>query len=145
MILLDANLLIYAHDLDSPLHLAAVSWFRKVLAGQEPIALSWIVILALLRIATRPRALNRPLLMAEVTVIVDDLLERPQVRWLQAGERHWTILRRLLSEGQASGNLVMDAHLAALAIEHGALLCTTDRDFSRFPGLRWENPLQETT
>lgn len=143
MILLDANLLIYAHDLDSPLHPTAVSWFRKVLAGPDPVAVSWIVILAFLRITTRPRALNRPLLMAEVAAIVDDLLERPQVRWLQPGERHWAILRGLLSEGQATGNLVMDAHLAALAVEHGALLCTTDRDFSRFPGLRWENPLEK--
>jgi predicted nucleic acid-binding protein len=82
--------------------------------------------------------------MSEAATVIDDLLERPQVRFLQPGERHWTILRKLLLEGQVSGSLVMDAHLAALAIEHGALLCTTDRDFSRFPGLRWENPLEKT-
>lgn len=145
MILPDANLLIYVHDAQSQSHHAAVSWFRKALAGPEPVAFAWITLLAFMRITTRPRALSHPLQMSEVIAVIDDLCQRPLIRFLHPGERHWTILRGILVEGQASGNLVMDAHLAALAIEHGALLCSTDRDFSRFPGLRWENPLERTT
>ena len=145
MILPDANLLVYAHDVESHHHAVAVSWFRELLKGSEPLALAWITILAFVRITTRPKVLSQPLLMSEAAAVVNDLLARSQVLLLHPGGRHWTILRELLFEGQATGNLVMDAHLAALAIEHGALLCTTDRDFARFPGLRWENPLQKTT
>lgn len=142
MILLDVNLLIYAHYLRSEFHDATRLWFEKIIARPEPIALSWTTILAFLRITTSPRALTSPLLLSEAIAIIEDLLQRPQVLVLQPGERHWSILQRLLSGGQATGNLATDAHLAALAIEHGALLCSTDRDFARFPGLRWENPLQ---
>ena len=142
MILLDANLLIHAHYLSSEFHDASRVWFEKILAKPEPIALSWATILAFLRITTSPIALTSPLLLPEAIAIIEDLLQRPQVLVLHPGDRHWSVLQRQLTSGQAAGNLTTDAHLAALAIEHGALLCTTDRDFSRFPGLRWENQLQ---
>ena len=144
MILLDANLLIYAHYLNSEFHDASRVWFEKILATPEPIALSWATILAFLRITTSPSALISPLLLPEAIAIIEDLLHRPQVLILHPGDRHWSVLQRLLTSGQAIGNLTSDAHLAALALEHGALLCTTDRDFARFPGLHWENPLQKT-
>ena len=145
MILPDVNLLIYVHYVRSQVHDAAGQWFATILARPDPIALTWITILGFLRITTNPRALSSPLLVSEAVAIIEDLIQRPQVRILQPGERHWSILQQMLTVGQAAGNLASDAHLAALAIEHGALLCTTDRDFARFPGLRWENPLQTTT
>ena len=108
---------------------------------QVPVAFAWVTLLAFLRLSTSSRPLRQPYTIAEASAIVDELISRPNVYLLRPSDRHWGILQKLLLQGQASGNLVMDAHLAALAIEHGALLCTTDRDFARFPGLRWENPL----
>jgi len=143
VILADANLLLYAYDSDSPFHKAARDWLERALS-REPVAFAWLVLLAFLRLSTSTRPLRQPYTIAEASTVIDEWLERPNVHLLQPGDRHWAILRSLVSEGQATGNLVMDAHLAALAIEHGALLCTTDRDFSRFPGLRWENPLEKT-
>jgi len=142
VILVDVNLLIYAHYVNSQFHDAARSWFERVFQRSESIALSWATILSFLRITTSPRALTSPLLLPEAIAVIEDLMQRPLVVILSPSERHWSIVQHLLTAGQAGGNLVSDAHLAALAIEHGALLCTTDRDFSRFPGLRWENPLE---
>ena len=110
--------------------------------GAEPVGLAWIVLLAFIRIGTNPAALSRALSLEEATGIVADLLERPTAALVHPGEQHWVLFRRLLMDAQARGDLVTDAHLAALAIEHGATLCTTDRDFARFPGLRWRNPLE---
>ena len=101
-----------------------------------------MTVLAFLRISTNPRALEHPFPVSEAVAIVSEWLDRPMVTVLGPGERHWEILRNLLQEGQAPGPLVMDAHLAALAIEHGAALSTSDRDFARFPGLRLSNPLR---
>jgi toxin-antitoxin system PIN domain toxin len=140
MILIDANLLIYAYDSGSENHEAARQWLEHTFSAPEPIRLAWVTLLAFLRITTNPR-LGRPLALAEAVSIVDDWLERPNVGLLAPGERHWEILRTLTPKSQARGNLVMDAHLAALAIEHGATLHTTDRDFSRFAGLRFSNPI----
>ncbi|MGH9510240.1 MAG: TA system VapC family ribonuclease toxin, partial [Terriglobales bacterium] len=122
MILVDVNLLIYAHYVGSQFHDATRLWWESVLAKPEPIALGWTSILGFLRITTSPRALASPLLLSEAIAIIEDLLQRPQVCILQPGERHWSILQRMLMAGQATGNLASDAHLAALAIEHGALL-----------------------
>jgi toxin-antitoxin system PIN domain toxin len=94
-----------------------------------------------LRIATNPRVFERPLSTSEATQAVSSWLAQPVAGILEPGERHWEILCRLLREGQASGAMIMDAALAALAVEHGAILNTTDRDFARFPGLRCTNPL----
>jgi len=142
MMLLDANLLLYAYDSSSEHHEGARKWLQRVLSQPEPVALAWTTVLAFLRISTHPRALQRPFSIAEAASIVSGWLAVPALRILQPGEQHWAILSALLAEGQARGPLVMDAHLAALAIEHGASLCTTDRDFARFRELRVVNPLE---
>jgi uncharacterized protein len=141
MTLIDANLLLYAHDSESPHHPAARVWLESALSGPEAAALAWTVILAFLRISTDPRILQKPLSMSQAAAIVSDWVGRPTVTVLAPGVGHWKILDRLLMEGRASGKLVMDAHLAALAVEHGATIATADRGFARFPGLKLINPL----
>ena len=125
MILIDANILLYAYDANSSRHSAARNWLQKAFSTGEPVRLPWVVILAFLRLTTQPAILTRP----------------PYVGSAAPTARHWEILRTLLPAGQAKGRLVTDAHLAALAIEHGAVLYTNDRDFTRFPGPKWTNPL----
>ncbi len=141
MILVDANILLYAYDPSSPHHLAARGWFETTIAKPNHVGLTWMTLLAFVRIGTSPRPLEHPLSTHEAAAIVSGWLEHPTVTILNPGERHWEILRDLMTKGQAHGPLIMDAHLAALAIEHGATLATTDRDFTRFPGLRILNPL----
>jgi len=141
LILIDANLLIYAYNSGSREHEGARPWLEGVLSQPEPVGLAWMTLLAFMRITTTSRLMAQPFSLEEVVSIVDEWLALPQVVVLDAGPRHWEILRGLLLAGQASGALVMDAELAALAIEHGANLCTTDRDFARFAGLKVENPL----
>jgi hypothetical protein len=102
---------------------------------------AWLTVWAFLRIATNPRVFDQPLTIDEAVDIVGSWFEQPTVGVLEPGERHWELLQRLTDRGQATGQLVMDAALAAVAIEHGATLYTTDRDFARFPGLTWVNPL----
>ena len=143
MRLLDANLLLYAYDASSPFHSRARTWFEELLSGLDPVWLPWSSIHAFLRIGTNPRILENPFSVDEAASIVDEWLEHPSVSILEPGARYWPILSRMLPAAQARGNLVMDAHLAALAIEHGATLLSTDRDFTRFDGLRWVNPLEE--
>lgn len=142
MILIDANLLLYAYDASSIRHAAARRWLETVLARPEPVGWSWLTLLAFLRIASHPRALESPLSIHEAVSIVSEWLAQPNAALLQPGDRHWEILSALLPVAQARGPLVIDAHLAALALEHGATLATTDRDFTRFPALRWHNPLE---
>jgi uncharacterized protein len=141
VILLDANILLYAYNTRASQHRAAKSWLETALTRPAPVRLSWFAIVAFLRLSTDARVYPDPFSMQEATTIVDDWLGRPNLDVLEPTERHWSILRQLLSEGQARGPLATDAHLAALAIEHGATLCTTDRDFARFPGLKWTNPI----
>lgn len=141
MTLADANLLLYAYNRSAHQHAAARSWLEASLSGQEIFGLSWQSVLAFIRIGTNPSAFERPLSVHEATLAVSSWLERPMVLILTPGERHWEILRMILVQGQANGPLAMDAHLAALAIEHGAVLHTTDKDFTRFPGLKTFNPL----
>jgi toxin-antitoxin system PIN domain toxin len=105
-------------------------------------ALSWSTIVAFLRIGTNPRVFERPYRAGEAVAIVQQWLEAPTVSVLEPGERFWDILRSLLVEARAEGPIVSDAALAALAIEHGATLCSTDRDFRRFPGLKLHDPLE---
>ena len=142
MILLDANLLLYAHNTSSKEHRATVSWIEEILGGQVPIGLSWDTILAFLRVSTTPRIFGEPLDVDAAAEIVSDWLRRPNVSIVSPTEQHWEIFSKLLPRSRVRGSLIMDAHLAALAIEHGATLCTNDRDFARFPGLRVEYPLQ---
>ena len=142
MTLIDANLLLYAYAGSTTPHHQAKRWLEDVFSRPDPVGLAWVTILAFLRISTDPRLRGRPLLMSEAVAIVHEWLELPNISLLGPSERHWQILQRLLAESQVRGPLVTDAHLAALAIEHGATLCTTDRDFTRFAGLRVLYPLQ---
>ena len=141
MKLLDANLLLYAHDPRAAQHDASRAWLESVLSGSEMVRFAWLTLWAFLRIATNPRVYERPLSATEAETLVSSWLAQPVAGILEPGDRHWEILRTLTRSGQATGALMMDAAIAAIAIEHGATLCTTDRDFSRFPGLTWINPL----
>ncbi len=143
MKVLDLNLLIYAVNQDSALHESAKSWLEKVLSDEEAVAFPWPVILGFLRIMTNPRIFPRPLGAGQALDIMDGWLTQPCARPLAAGEGHWMILTDLLEETGTAGNRTTDAHLAALAIEQGAELCSTDSDFARFTTLRWTNPLSE--
>lgn len=141
MILIDANLLLYAYDPRSEHHAASRTWLESTLSGSQLVRFAWMTLWAFLRITTNARVYERPLSMAEAEDIVASLLAQPVVGILEPGERHWELLRRLTRDGQTTGTLVMDAVLAALAVEHGATLHTTDRDFARFSELRWTNPI----
>ncbi len=143
MILVDANLLLYAYDAGSPQHAAARRWWEECLSAPEPVRLAWVTVVAFVRIGTHPRVFTEPLSVAEACGHVSTWLERPMVDIAHPTARHWAILDRLLRQAMAAGNLVTDAHLAALAIEHGAILQSTDRDFARFESLSWRNPLDE--
>ena len=142
MLLLDANLLIYAYHAESGEHAAAKVWVESAFSGTEAVGLPWLSILAFLRITTHHRVFERPLSMAKAQGIAASWLERPQVHAVEAGANFFTVLSKLLGPAQIKGPLVSDAAIAALAMEHGATLCTTDRDFARFPELKWVNPLQ---
>jgi uncharacterized protein len=142
MKLLDLNILLYAVNADSAHHRTAKQWLELALAEDEPVALPWIVILGFLRIATNKRILARPLTGAQAIDVVDDWLAQPIVRLLPPSDEHWRIFKSLLAESGTAGNLTTDAHLAALAIENGATLYSTDADFQRFARLRWRNPLK---
>jgi len=141
VILVDANLLLYAYDPRAAEHAGSKRWLEASLSGQPFVRFAWLSLWAFLRISTNPRVFERPLTMTEAEAAVAAWLAQPVAGILEPGERHWDILRTLTQHGQTSGPLVMDAALAAIAIEHGATLCTTDRDFARFDGLKWENPL----
>jgi uncharacterized protein len=141
VIVLDANILLYAYGAGSPRHKEARSWLETVLSGDEPVGLPWQSLAAFIRIATNSRLPGFRRSIEEVSRTVDEWLEQPNVRVLTPGDDHWLLFRRMIVEGQALGLLVSDAQLAALTIEYGGVLHTTDRDFARFPGLRWKNPL----
>lgn len=142
MILPDLNILLYAYDADSPFHKDAKEWLEKTLSGSEPVALSWHTIIGFLRIGTNPRVFKMPLTVTEAIEIVEQWLACPAVKIALPGKRHWEILQDMLNTGQITGNLVSDAHLAALAIERNATLITTDNDFARFGSrLKINNPL----
>lgn len=143
MILVDANLLLYAEDSSSEHHPAARAWWDAQLSGIEPVALCWPVLNAFIRIGTNARLHQQPLLLAEAIDRVQSWLEQPCVRLIQPGDQHWELFRQLLRDGKAAGNLVSDAHLAALAVEHNCVLHSTDADFSRFRGLKWRNPIAD--
>ncbi len=143
MILVDANLLLYAEDSSSEHHPAAHAWWDAQLSGIEPVALCWPVLNAFIRIGTNARLHQQPLLLAEAIDRVQSWLEQPCVRLIQPGDQHWELFRQLLRDGKAAGNLVSDAHLAALAVEHNCVLHSTDADFSRFRGLKWRNPIAD--
>lgn len=137
----DANLFLYAADETSARHAAARAWVEAALSGSETVALAWTVLLAFLRIATNPAVFERPLVAEDALDLIDGWLAQPCSVVVHPTDRHSAVLRELLAPLGAAGNLTSDAHLAALAIEHGAELCSCDSDFSRFGGLRWVDPL----
>jgi toxin-antitoxin system PIN domain toxin len=142
VILVDANVLVYAHSRSFSQHEAARIWLDERLNGRTPIGLPWPSLLAFVRVMCNPRVLDRPRSPSEAWNQVEAWLDCPPAWIPLPTERHRETLGALL-RGSAvpRGNLVADAHLAALAVEHGLTLCSTDGDFARFPGLRWENPL----
>jgi toxin-antitoxin system PIN domain toxin len=144
VILVDANLLIYAQISSSTDHEQARAWLSARLGSGLRVGIPWASILAYLRITTNPRVYARPLTITAAWEDVGSWLEQPGTWIPDPTEQHATVLQRLLLGGAVHGNLVTDAHLAALAIEHGLTLMTADRGFARFPGLRFENPVART-
>jgi hypothetical protein len=140
MIVIDANVLLCAHDRSDPRHARAARWLEKHVGGDREIGLALTTVLAFLRIATDLRVYRRPLEAARAIDIVESWLRRTNVQLIAPTDRHWQTLSDLVVAGRARGPLLMDAHLAALTIEHGATLATVDRDFARFPGLRTIDP-----
>lgn len=138
----DANLLLYAVNEDAPWNVKARSWLEAALSSDQLLGLTWPVLLATLRLSTRAAVFPQPLSSQEAFDFIDTLLDHPNSLILHPGPRHWGILKGLLSTTGVAGNLSSDAHLAAIAIEHGATLVSADRDFARFAGLRWLNPLR---
>jgi uncharacterized protein len=145
MILPDINVLIHAHNSESPKHDSARAWWDLALAGPEGIGLAWVTLLGFVRIATHRGILRNPMSPADVCARIDEWLALPHVHIPVPSEGHFTLLRAQLEQLGTAGNLTTDAHLATLAIERGYTVCTTDTDFSRFQGLKWTNPLVSRT
>lgn len=141
MKVVDLNVLLYAVNRDAVHHRAALHWWQRAVDGDEPIGLPWVVLLGFLRIATNPAAFPRAFDVDTAVAMVGEWLSLEATRLVLEKDEHWDVLRSLLLEAGTAGNLTTDAHLAALAITHGALLVSFDADFARFKGLRWENPL----
>jgi len=141
LITVDANLLLYAYDQGSQKHQAGRDWWEWTLSSEPQVGLPWLTVIAFLRIATNPRAVQRPVPADKALALVREWYERDNVYPVQAGSRHLEILAPLVMEGQVRGPLMTDAHLAALTIEQGATLATHDKDFLRFPRLKVVFPL----
>ncbi|MDQ3991475.1 MAG: type II toxin-antitoxin system VapC family toxin [Actinomycetota bacterium] len=143
MKLTDVNLLLYAADGSAPRHRRARRWLEEQLSGTEAFGFAWVVLLAFLRLSTNPRIFERPLPVQVAFEMVEGWLAQPPATIVHPTERHAAVLKELLEPLGTAGNLTTDAHLAALAIEHRAELCSSDADFSRFAGVRWRDPLRE--
>ncbi len=143
MIVLDANLLLYAYNKSASNQKNARLWVEDIFSGTEAVGLPWQTVSAFIRIITNRHLPGDRLSMEEATEIVDEWFSIPVVHLLAPGDRHWAFFRRILLEGKATGPLTTDAELAALTMENGGVLYSTDRDFARFPGLKWINPLSE--
>lgn len=142
MILLDVNLLVYAHDETSQHHPQARTWWENQLNGSQMVGLSWMALLGFIRLLTNPRVYQNPYSPPELLGVIGTWLELPQVKIIHPSGQHFILLSALIRQIGTAGNLTTDAHLAALAIERGLILQTTDADFARFPGLKWNNPLK---
>lgn len=142
MIIPDINLLAYAYITDAPHHETARAWWEGCLSESRPVGIPWVVSLGFVRIMTSRVVLQNPMAPGDALTHVRSWLERPQAHPLVPGPRHLEILTDLMLAAGASGRLTTDAHLAALAVETQAELHSNDADFSRFPGLRWVNPLE---
>jgi hypothetical protein len=141
MTILDANLLVYVYNSDAPQHREATEWLKRLFESSETVAIPWVTAWAFLRICTNARLWANPKPVADAFIILRNWLSQPAVFTLEPGPRHVEILEGLVQNYGATGSLMTDATLAALAIENGASLASTDQDFRRFPGLRWINPL----
>jgi len=141
MILPDVNLLLYAHDMSSRHHPAAMDWWNGVLAGSEGVGLAWVTTLGFVRLITSPRVFLHPMRPEDAMERLAEWLQLPHFHFVTEADTHLEKLRSLLTELGTAGNLTTDAHLATLAITRGYVLHSSDSDFARFPGLRWENPL----
>ena len=141
MILPDVNMLLYAHDENSEFHASAVTWLESILEVEQ-VFFSWHTITGFLRIITNPRSSFNPLTIETAVQIVESWLELDNTHLVFLQKKNWPLFSRMLIDGQATGNLVMDAHLAALSASCGATVATTDRDFSRFPNIQVTNPLK---
>ena len=142
MVLLDVNVLLYAHREEIPDHEAYRNWLDELIHSPQAYGMTDLVLSSFLRIATHRRIFDPPSPLAAALTFADQIRDRPNRVAITPGARHWEIFSRLCREVQSKGNLVQDAFLAALAIESGSEWITTDRDFSRFPDLRWRHPLQ---
>jgi len=143
MIFIDANLLIYAVNADAPLHPQAKTWVQETLNGHRGlVALSWFSLVAFVRIITNSRIIVAPRSLDEALQLVNAWLALPAVRLIEPGPGHARHFEAICRATNANGNLVTDAHLAALAMEHDLELASCDTDFAKFPGLRWINPLK---
>ena len=134
-------MLVHACNAGAPLHDSARPWWESLLNGTERVGLPWVVVTGFVRLATNPSVLSHPRSPAEAVDYVDEWFRFPHVAPLNPGRQHLVLLRRALHAARVGGNLTTDAHIAALAIEYQAELHSNDTDFSRFPGLRWRNPL----
>ena len=141
MVLVDVNLLMYAVFEDSPRHAEARPWLDSLFGGSEPVALPWAVLTAFVRISTNRRVMTTPSMLDEALAYINEWLALPIVCTPGPTSEHGAWFSQMLRGAQAVGNLVSDAHLAALAGEHNCTLASTDSDFGRFPGLRWFDPL----
>ena len=141
MIVPDTNMLIYAFDDMSPYYVRARPWWEELVNSEERVGIPWVVSTAFLRLMTSRRMLKRPAEPSQAVAWVNSWFEHPHVAPINPGTQHMALLGRLLEAVGVGGNLVTDAHLAAIAIEYQAELHSNDSDFARFPGLRWRNPL----
>jgi hypothetical protein len=141
VIVVDANLLIYAYDTAALQYEKARGWVEEAFSSIEPVGIPWQSVAAFLRVMTNPKLHGRQYTANEAAGIIEDWMARPNVRILSAADDHWRQFRRMIVDGSATGPLVSDAEIAALTVEYGGVLYTADRDFARFPGLRLKNPL----
>jgi uncharacterized protein len=141
MKLIDANILLYAVNVDTPQHERIRRWWETALTDDEPIGFAWITLLGFLRISTQPHVFDRPLTPSQAVDRVNTWLTQPNTRIVVETEEHWRLLRERIAETGTAGNVTTDTHLACLAIEYGATIVSCDADFGRFPQVRWENPL----
>lgn len=140
MHLVDANVLLHAVNERAREHVAARAWLQTALGGTEPVAFAWVVILAFVRLSTHPAVFARPLTPRQAADLVERWLHSPAAVHVEPSRRHLSLLRGLLENAGTGGNLVNDAHLAALALEHGASIVSFDRDFARFHGVALRRP-----
>ncbi|MEW5878937.1 MAG: type II toxin-antitoxin system VapC family toxin [Pseudomonadota bacterium] len=141
MVLPDVDVLVYAHREDTEHHVQCRRWLEATINGEERYAVSELVLSGFIRVVTHPKVFAKPSTLAQALEFAEQVRDQPNAMLIEPGERHWSIFRRLCTEAKVKGNLVPDAYFAALAIEGGCEWITTDRDFSRFGGLRWRSPL----